>query len=65
VDGVASRRRTIHNQTDGRVGYCHIPDCERLGFAEFHRHFVQESRRAALVIDIRGNAGGHISELLL
>ena len=29
VDGVASRRRTIHSQTDGRIGYCHIPDCER------------------------------------
>jgi tricorn protease len=35
------------------------------GFAEFHRGFVTEIDREALVIDVRHNGGGHVSELLL
>ena len=38
---------------------------ERLGFAEFTRAFAAEARRGALVLDLRGNGGGHVSELLL
>ena len=65
VDGVAARRQCVHSSSAGRVGYMHVPDCERLGYAEFHRHFTSESRRDALVLDVRGNEGGHISELLI
>jgi tricorn protease len=38
---------------------------ERLGFSEFHRHWASERAKRALVVDLRGNSGGHISELLL
>ena len=38
---------------------------ERTGFSEFWRHFPDEVRKGALVVDLRGNVGGHISELLL
>ena len=65
VDEISSRRLHVHTSTECRVGYIHLPDCERLGFAEFHRHYLTESRRDGLVLDVRGNEGGHISELLL
>jgi tricorn protease len=65
VDEISSRRLHVHTSTEGRVGYIHLPDCERLGFAEFHRHYLTESRRDGLVLDVRGNEGGHISDLLL
>lgn len=65
VDEVVSRRLYVHTSTKDRVGYIHLPDCERLGFAEFHRHYLTESRRDGLVLDVRGNGGGHISDLLL
>jgi len=35
------------------------------GFAEFHRYFRSEVDRDGLVIDVRWNGGGHVSQLLL
>lgn len=49
----------------GRVGYVHIPDMDRFGFAEFYRNFLPESHREALVVDVRYNEGGFVSELVL
>ena len=49
----------------GEVGYLRLRDMERTGFSEFWRHFPDEVRKGALVVDLRGNVGGHISELLL
>ena len=35
------------------------------GFAEFHRYFSIECDRDALIVDVRYNRGGHVSQLLL
>ena len=35
------------------------------GYAEFHRGFLDEIDRDALVIDVRYNGGGHVSQLIL
>jgi tricorn protease len=35
------------------------------GYAEFHRYFLAEVDRDALVVDVRYNGGGHVSALLL
>ena len=35
------------------------------GFAEFHRYFGAECEREALIVDVRYNRGGHVSQLLL
>jgi tricorn protease len=35
------------------------------GFAEFHRYFAGECDRDALIVDLRYNRGGHVSQLLL
>src|SRR5947209_18922731 len=35
------------------------------GFAEFHRYFGNECERDALIVDVRYNRGGHVSQLLL
>jgi tricorn protease len=47
------------------VGYLHLPDMMAAGFAEFHRYFLAECDRDALIVDVRYNRGGHVSELLL
>ena len=62
---VQDRRRYVHDATDGRVGYVHVPDMGVNGFAEFHRSFLLELERDALVVDIRDNGGGFVSQLLL
>ena len=64
-DWVEARRALVHEKSDGRVGYLHVPDMGPSGFAEFHRSFLIEHDRDALVVDVRANRGGHVSPLLL
>ncbi|QED27611.1 peptidase [Microvenator marinus] len=62
---VMRNRAQVHAATEGRVGYIHIPDMSLIGFAEFHRSFLQEVHRNGLIVDVRNNAGGYVSQLLL
>lgn len=62
---VEANRRWVHAESKGRVGYFHLPDMQSAGFAEFHRYFTSECDRDALIIDVRYNRGGHVSQLLL
>ncbi len=64
-DWVEHNRQYIHEKTNGRVGYIHIPDMSNWGFAEFHRSFLQEIDKEGLVVDVRFNGGGNVSQLLL
>jgi len=62
---VEGNRRQVHEATDGRVGYVHIPDMGPRGYAEFHRGYLAEVGRDALIVDVRFNGGGHVSQLIL
>jgi tricorn protease len=64
-DWVEGNRAYVHERTEGRVGYLHIPDMGLAGYAEFHRGFLREYDRRALVVDVRFNRGGHVSSLLM
>jgi tricorn protease len=64
-DWVESNRDYVSNNTAGRVGYIHIPDMMGRGFAEFHRHFLRDYDCDGLIVDVRYNGGGHVSQLLL
>jgi tricorn protease len=62
---VAENRKKVHQATAGRVGYIHIPDMMPSGYAEFHRSFLSEIDREGLIVDVRFNRGGYVSELIL
>jgi len=62
---VEGNREYVHERTQGRVGYVHIPDMGPMGYAEFHFSYLSEVHRDALIIDARYNRGGHVSPLLL
>ncbi|MGA2603572.1 MAG: S41 family peptidase [Verrucomicrobiia bacterium] len=62
---VETNRRVVHERTKGRVGYVHIPNMGPLGYSEFHRYFLSEIDRDGLIVDVRFNGGGHVSELIL
>jgi len=62
---VEGNRRYVHDATDGRVGYVHIPDMGARGYAEFHRGYLAETDRDGLIVDVRYNGGGHVSQLIL
>jgi tricorn protease len=64
-DWVERNRRWVHEASKRRVGYLHLPDMMSAGFAEFHRYFMLECERDALIVDVRYNRGGHVSQLLL
>jgi len=64
-DWVERNRRYVHEKTEGRVGYVHIPDMGPSGYAEFHRYFLAELHHNNLIVDVRFNRGGHVSGLLL
>jgi tricorn protease len=62
---VEANRLKVAEATGGRVGYVHIPDMGPRGFAEFHRLYLTEVARDGLVVDVRYNRGGHVSQLLI
>ncbi|MFJ4435209.1 S41 family peptidase [Streptomyces sp. NPDC088923] len=64
-DWVAKRRAVVRELSDGQCGYLHIPDLGGSGWAQFNRDLRLEMSMPALIVDVRGNAGGNISELVL
>lgn len=62
---VNHNRDVVHRRSKGQVGYVHIPDMGARGYAEFHRGWLPELHYPALIIDVRFNGGGHVSQLLL
>jgi tricorn protease len=64
-DWVAGNRRAVRELGGGRLGYLHIPDMVGHGWAHFSRDLRTEMRFEALIMDVRGNSGGHISQLVV
>jgi tricorn protease len=64
-DWVADRRAHVHEASDGRLGYVHVPDMVASGWAELHRDLRLEVRREGLIVDVRENRGGHLSQLVV
>jgi tricorn protease len=64
-DWVAGRRALVRELSDGRLGYLHIPDMVGNGWAHFHRDLRTEMWFSGLIMDVRGNSGGHISQLVV
>jgi tricorn protease len=62
---VADRRAYVHEQSDGRLGYLHVPDMQGPGWAQLHRDLRVEVAREGLVVDVRENRGGHTSQLVV
>lgn len=62
---IENNHQKVHLATNGRVGYVHIPDMAPKGYAEFHRYYFAEVHKEALIVDVRYNGGGHVSQLIL
>ncbi len=62
---IETNRKYVHNQTDGKVGYVHLPNMSSEGYSEFHRYYNIEAQRGSLIVDVRFNGGGHVSQLIL
>jgi tricorn protease len=65
LDWVARNREAVAKATSGRVGYIHIPDMGGPGIREFVKFYYPQIRKEALIVDVRGNGGGNISQMLI
>jgi tricorn protease len=64
-DWVAGRRAEVRERSRGRLGYLHVPDMVSGGWADFHRDLRTEMLKDGLILDVRGNRGGHTSQLVV
>lgn len=64
-DWVENRRSYVREASGGRLGYLHMPDMVASGWAQFHRDLRVEMSFDGLIMDVRDNGGGHLSELVL
>ncbi|GAB4195513.1 MAG: S41 family peptidase [Wenzhouxiangellaceae bacterium] len=65
LEWVMGNQQYVTEQTDGKVGYLHIPDMGASGIYEFIKWFYPQLRKQGLVIDVRGNGGGNVSSMIL
>ncbi len=59
---VESNRRHVEKESDGQVGYIHVPDTGSRGQRELFRQFYGQMNKGALIIDERWNGGGNIAD---
>jgi len=64
-DWVERNVQRVAEATDGKVGYLHIPDMGTEGLIEFHRYYLAQTHKAGLIVDVRYNGGGNVSQILL
>jgi tricorn protease len=62
---VNDNRARVEHMSGGRLGYIHIPDMGEAGIREFIKWWYPQVRKEGLVVDVRDNGGGNISELLI
>ena len=65
LNWVDHNRRKVDKATDGRVGYIHIPDMGAQGISEFIKYFYPQLRKEGLVVDVRNNGGGNVSQWII
>ena len=65
LDEVTLNRMKVEEATGGRVGYLHLPDMGSSGIQEFIKYFYGQIRKEGLIVDVRGNGGGNVSEMLI
>lgn len=62
---VQKNRDRVAAQTGGKAGYIHIPDMSEAGIYEFIKYYYGQIRKDGLVVDVRSNGGGNVSQMLI
>ncbi len=64
-DRIETIRKKVEKATEGKVGYLHIPNMGGDGLNEFVRQYYPQIRKQGMIIDVRNNGGGFVSEMIL
>ena len=62
---VQHNRDYVTQQSDGKIGYLHVPDMGPAGIYEFIKWYYGQIRKQGMIIDVRGNGGGNVSQMLI
>jgi tricorn protease len=65
LEMVEKNRQKVDQMTGGRVGYLHIPNMSAEGLREFIKWYYGQIRKEGLVVDVRSNGGGNVSQMLI
>ena len=65
LDWVTHNRQKVAEATDGQVGYLHLPNMGDEGIREFNKWFYSQLRKKGLIIDVRSNGGGNVSQMVI
>lgn len=64
-DWVNLNRLYVDRMSNGRIGYIHIPDMGSSGMVEFNKQYYNQLDKEGLIIDVRYNGGGFVSQLII
>ncbi len=62
---VEANRDKVDNASGGKVGYLHVPDMSSSGISEFIKWYYPQLRKEGLIVDVRGNGGGNVSQMII
>ncbi|MCE9620681.1 MAG: PDZ domain-containing protein [Planctomycetes bacterium] len=62
---VEGNRKKVAELSGGKLGYIHLPDMDSEGLISFMRNFYPQTDKQGLLVDIRDNGGGYISQALV
>jgi len=65
MEWVNGNRKRVDEMTKGRVGYIHLPDMGSNGIYEFIKWYYPQIRKEAMVVDVRSNGGGNVSQWII
>ena len=65
LDWTTGNREMVAKATNGKVGYIHIPDMGAEGAYEFIKWWYPQIRKEGMIVDVRSNGGGNISQWVI
>jgi len=65
LEWVDENREKVAKMTANRVGYLHLPDMGGNGIYEFIKWFYPQIRKEGLIVDVRSNGGGNVSQWII
>jgi tricorn protease len=65
LEWVTNNRASVDRMSHNRLGYIHLPDMGDAGLREFIKWWYPQVRKEGLVVDVRDNGGGNVSQMVI